>query len=229
MNIRIDFLRVGSDRPNKTIKHIAAVTKREPHLLEQSLKALHEVALAGRLLAAFDEDANDRFVGCIMLWELGLPSCRENWYELGTIYIEPEYRYPQIGFSIADMLYRELLDSFQHLNIIATTTNPNAIKAGYRAGRTRQRRRKQSPTSGSDRLLSRSGRTRLADRLPIRLGTALTLAHDTFVRLFYYSAKGSIFINNINPIPIRKTTKLSAMRFPRPPPLISGTKSEAAM
>jgi len=134
MNIRIDFLRVGSSRLNETIGYIAEITRREPHLLEQSRGALLEVAQAGRLLIACDQDADDCFVGCIMLWELEHPYGDESWYELGTIYVELEYRYPQIGFSVADMLYHKLLDSFQDLNVLGTTTNPNAIKAGERAG-----------------------------------------------------------------------------------------------
>jgi hypothetical protein len=135
MNIRINFLRVGSSRLNETIEYIAELTRREPHLLEQTCENLLEVAQTGRLLIALDQDADNRFVGCIMLWELRHPIFGQlEWYELGTIYVEPEYRYSQTGFSVADMLYRKLLDSFPDLWILGTTTNPSAIKAGHRVG-----------------------------------------------------------------------------------------------
>lgn len=133
MDIRINFLRVASSCFEQTVAHIAEVTRREHHLLEQDLQVLYKVATAGRLIVAVDHDQNDCFVGCIMLWELKHPVLNQSWYELGTIYVEPEYRFPQTGCSVADLLYRKLLDSFAHLDILATTTNPNAIKAGYRA------------------------------------------------------------------------------------------------
>lgn len=133
MDIRINFLRVASSCFEQTVAHIAEVTRREPHLLEQDRQILREVAEAGRLIVAVDHDRSDRFVGCIMLWELKHPVLDQSWYELGTIYVEPEYRYPQTGCSVADLLYRKLLDSFKHLHILATTTNPNAMKAGRRA------------------------------------------------------------------------------------------------
>ena len=133
MDIRINFLRVASSRFEQTVAHIAQVTEREPHLLAQDPKVLRKVAVAERLFVATDHDRDNLFVGCIMLWKLPHPESGLSWYELGTIYVEPEYRYPLTGYSVADLLYRKLLDSFVHDNILATTTNPNAIKAGRRA------------------------------------------------------------------------------------------------
>lgn len=118
--------------------HVEAITRAEKHLLTKTQDDLEPAALDGRVLLAIDTEAGDRVIGCIVLWHLGTDDRGEDWYELGTFVVIPEYRYGAVGPKshkpIADTLYRLLLCEHRDKNILGTTTNPKAIHTGMRHG-----------------------------------------------------------------------------------------------
>lgn len=118
---------------NGWAEEVAQTTLREAHLLPQ--RADHLVALAQeeRIIVAFDLTRDHKVVGCIALWHL-TESEGQTWGEMGSVFVHPEYRHSTSGLELADQLYLELLNAFPHVNILATTTNRAAIRAGERTG-----------------------------------------------------------------------------------------------
>jgi len=112
---------------------VAEATKREVHLLPQRIDQLLELANEDRIIVAFDLSQGRRVVGSIALWHL-VESDDQSWGEMGSVFLLPEYRHSVSGLSVADRLYEELLLAFPHVNVLATTTNRAAVRAGERAG-----------------------------------------------------------------------------------------------
>lgn len=117
---------------------VAQITREEEHLLPQNPGSLRAAAEEGHVLLVVDRDAENRVVGCGVLWPLVVSSI-DPWYELGTIFVIREYRYGSIGQPISDGIYRRIFETFPELNILATTTNEAAKHAGQRNGMIRIR------------------------------------------------------------------------------------------
>ena len=115
---------------------VEKITNHEPHLLPHQAEILRAANATGRVIIAIDLEAHARIVGCIVLWPLYINIRDEaEWNELGTVFVIPEYRYSaNRDLKIADTLYRRMLKAFPHEQILATTTNPSALKSGERAG-----------------------------------------------------------------------------------------------
>lgn len=116
-------------------------TSRERHLLTKSRAELEPAARDGRVLLAvtFKMDkcgGSDwmNIAGCIVLWDLERDPRGVMWYELGTFFVEPHWRFGYTALPIGDALYQTLLDLHPDKNIIGTTTNPSAIHTGMRHG-----------------------------------------------------------------------------------------------
>lgn len=113
-------------------EQIETITRTEKHLLTKTREDLEPAARDGRVTIAIDSRANNRVVGCVVLWHL-----YENWYELGTFLVIPEYRFKsgtRRAMPIGDALYRRLLANNRDKNILGTTTNRSAIRTGQRHG-----------------------------------------------------------------------------------------------
>ena len=109
----------------------------EPHLLPQHPATLRNAAENRRLLVAYSKE-DDVLIGCAALWPLG-ESDEGIWLEFGTVFLIKPYRYRQSGVAVADEIYRRALKAFSSTNILATTANRAAVRAGERAGLIRVR------------------------------------------------------------------------------------------
>lgn len=122
-------------------EQIEKVTREEPHLLPKTREELQPAAEDGRIiLATYDKmdkcGGPDELIvaGCIVLWELERDHHGDLWYELGTFFVRPSFRFSRTGMSIGDTLYGLLLHLHSNKNILATTTNEHAIHTGMRHG-----------------------------------------------------------------------------------------------
>ena len=113
---------------------VAAATKHELHLLPQLLANLKAAGHEDRLVVAADENQENMFVGSIALWPLGVATDSIQWFELGTVFVVPNYRFPNSGLDIADELHRRIMTLANGHNIMATTTNPSERKSWQRVG-----------------------------------------------------------------------------------------------
>lgn len=116
---------------------IERITRAEKHLLTKTREELEPAAKDSRVTIAIDTTENNRVVGCIILWELGVDSQGIPWFELGTFVVVPDHRYKARGpkaMPIGDALYRRLLHAHRKKNILGTTTNIHAIHTGMRHG-----------------------------------------------------------------------------------------------
>lgn len=120
---------------------VKQTTRREKHLLMKTRAELEPAARDGRVLLAvtfrMDKCGGPDWMnvaGCIVLWDLERDPRGMMWYELGTFFVEPFWRFSQTGLPIGDWLYQHLLDLHRDKNIIGTTTNPSAIATGMRHG-----------------------------------------------------------------------------------------------
>ncbi|MBI5793539.1 hypothetical protein HZA87_00410 [Candidatus Uhrbacteria bacterium] len=120
---------------------VEETTRHERHLLTKTRKELEPAALDGRVLLAvhFKMDkcgGSDMMnvAGGIVLWDLERDPRGVMWYELGTFFVEPYWRFEQTHLAIGDTLYQTLLDLHRDKNILGTTTNVSAIKTGMRHG-----------------------------------------------------------------------------------------------
>lgn len=116
---------------------IEIITKAEPHLLTKTREQLEPAVQAGLVTIAIDTTANDRVVGCIVLWELCQDKQGRTWYELGTYVVDEEYRYKAKGphaMPIGYALYHSLLYTHRDKNILGTTTNKRSIHIGRHHG-----------------------------------------------------------------------------------------------
>lgn len=127
------------------IPQIVDATQNEQHLLAKTSLELKVAADKGHIIIAVDTRRNHIVVGCIALWDLTENhrnwisslggNVRDGWYELGTLWVKPEYRFHgDRHMPIADALYRRNLADNQSKNILATTTNLAAIHLGMRHG-----------------------------------------------------------------------------------------------
>jgi len=110
---------------------VAAATQHEPHLLPQLVAAINSAGHEDRLIVATDRHT---FIGSIALWPLGVVTEGVQWFELGTVFVTPEYRFPQSGLDIADELHRRIMTLANGHDIMATTTNPSERKSWQRVG-----------------------------------------------------------------------------------------------
>ncbi len=113
------------------------ITREEPHLLFKSREELEPAARDGRVILAVDRTAENRVVGCIVLWELERDQSGEVWYELGSYVVARQYRFKsgtRRSMPIGDILYRLFLDRYRNSNILGTTTNIKVIHIGQRHG-----------------------------------------------------------------------------------------------
>lgn len=138
----------GSDllRNGWWMAQVAKATENEQHLLTKTKEDLRKVAEQHHIIIAVDTRRRHTVVGCIALWQLterkaeelaafGLLPKEELWYELGTLWVKPDYRFHGTRhMPIADALYRRCLANNQDKNILATTTNLAAIHLGMRHG-----------------------------------------------------------------------------------------------
>lgn len=117
------------------IPAIVNATKTEPHLLSKTSLELRSAAELHHVIIAADTTRNYQVVGCIVLWDLGYDLHHRQWYELGTLWVDPEYRFHgKRHLPIGDAMYRRILVENRDLNILATTTNPKAVHLGERNG-----------------------------------------------------------------------------------------------
>lgn len=117
------------------IPQVIDATKQETHLLTKTEKELQTVRDEHHIIIAVDTRRNHAVVGCIALWHLGKDEHNQDWFELGTLWVKPEYRFRgERHMPIADALYRRILADNQDKNILATTTNLSAIHLGMRHG-----------------------------------------------------------------------------------------------
>lgn len=110
---------------------ISDITHREPHLLPQSVQALQEAADDQRIILAIHQPSG-LIVGCVALWflcEVG----RKRYLELGTVWAHPDFR-SKSDFKVTQGLYQKALATSSEDLVLATTTNPAALKAGKHAG-----------------------------------------------------------------------------------------------
>ncbi|MFC1787967.1 hypothetical protein ACFLZY_02000 [Patescibacteria group bacterium] len=131
IDLEIHFLNQDLD-PQGKIQQIVQITTSEPHLLSQSTNDIAKASKDGRVIIAVDQANPTRLVGCAIVWNLTRDEHGQIWYELGTLFVIPEYRYPVLGMSVADKMYRVLLKTFAKINILATTTSARAAKVGLR-------------------------------------------------------------------------------------------------
>lgn len=113
---------------------VEAITRAEPQLLTKTRLELEPAARAGHVLIAVDVTQNSRVVGGIVLWDLDRDQTGAMWYELGTFFVHPEYRYSHTHLPIGDTLYARLLAENRGKNILGTTGNIHAIHTGARHG-----------------------------------------------------------------------------------------------
>ena len=117
------------------IPQVVDATQNEEHLLTKTSLELRTVAEQHHIIIAVDTRLNYLVVGCIALWHLGRDEQNRDWFELGTLWVHPDYRYHgSRHMPIADALYRRILSENQSKNILATTTNLSAIHLGMRHG-----------------------------------------------------------------------------------------------
>gem|GEM_PF-2526090 len=117
------------------VSQVVAATQGEQHLLTKTSLELKTVMNEHHIIIAVDTRRKHMVVGCIALWRLGVDENECDWFELGTLWVKPEYRFHgERHMPIADALYRRLLANNQDKNILATTTNLRAIHLGMRHG-----------------------------------------------------------------------------------------------
>ena len=115
---------------------IARITAREKHLLPQTREAIREAALKNHFLVVIDTVATAKncIVGFCGLWLLRDDEHNRVWYEFGSVWVHPDYRWKSSGIPVSDEMYHAMLDRHSSLNILATTTNRHAIQVGQRVG-----------------------------------------------------------------------------------------------
>jgi len=113
---------------------VETITTKEPFLLTKTRTELEPAAKDGRVLIAIDTDDAHNVVGCIVLWDLEVSELGVSWYELGTFFVHPTYRFGHTHLPIGDQLYARLLDEHVDKNILGTTGNKKAIHTGERHG-----------------------------------------------------------------------------------------------
>jgi len=123
--------------PTDWANRIADITAREEHLLSQTPENIKRAAVEDRFLVAADfnyQGSSVAIIGFCALWPLGHDDQNQPWYEFGSVWVHPEYRWQQSGIPISDTLYVKMLDSHAAWNILATTTNHHAVGVGRRVG-----------------------------------------------------------------------------------------------
>lgn len=120
--------------PDRWYQEVEAITREEPQLLTKTRKELEPAAQQGHVLIAVDVLADHRVVGGIVLWDLDVDEHNQMWYELGTFFVHPSYRFHHTHIPIGDTLYARLLNENQGKNILGTTANIHAIHTGARHG-----------------------------------------------------------------------------------------------
>jgi hypothetical protein len=117
------------------------MTESEPALLPQKRDGILEAVQRHLVWAAFDDE---RCVGGLVLWPMTEECARTGvaWYELGTVFVVPDYRVGRLIASgqpmpetpVSFMLYAAVLSANGHRNILSTTTNPVIVKLSCRHG-----------------------------------------------------------------------------------------------
>lgn len=120
--------------PDRWYQEVEAITREEPQLLTKTREVLEPAAQQGHVLIAVDVLAGLRVVGGIVLWDLDVDDQNQTWYELGTFFVHPSYRFHHTHIPIGDTLYARLLNENQGKNILGTTANIHAIHTGARHG-----------------------------------------------------------------------------------------------
>ncbi len=117
------------------VSQVVAATQGEQHLLTKTSVELKTVMNEHHIIIAVDTRRKHVIVGCIALWHLGVDEYKKDWFELGTLWVKPDYRFHgSRHMPIADALYRRILADNQDKNILATTTNLSAVHLGARHG-----------------------------------------------------------------------------------------------
>ncbi len=115
-------------------QEVEQITREEPQLLTKTRKELEPASQQGHVLIAVDKETSNRVVGGIVLWDLDVDDQGQMWYELGTFFVHPSYRFHHTQIPIGDTLYARLLKENEGKNILGTTANIHAIHTGARHG-----------------------------------------------------------------------------------------------
>ncbi len=110
--------------------------KTERHLLPQERSGLEQSVVSGLATIAIDT-TNNKFAGCLILWDLGNDEFGRPWFEIGSFLVMPDYRFrsgTKKAMPIGDALYRRVLNNNRDKNILGTTTNRSAVRTGQRHG-----------------------------------------------------------------------------------------------
>lgn len=124
----------GFNAPYNWAEQLAAITRREPHLLAQSAADIADHGRAGRVILAVDKSAESQLVGSIALCPLHVETNGRPWFELMMVYVEEKYRFPLTGLDLVDELHRQIIRLAEGNNLLSTTTNPSEVKSGIRVG-----------------------------------------------------------------------------------------------
>lgn len=96
--------------------------KTEEHLLPQGPMELLKQMLLGRSLVIFYDG---QIIGHASMWPL-----LDNWYELGTVWVHPDYRHHGIG----KIVFSEIVKAHKTRQFMLTTTNPIIMKLSHENG-----------------------------------------------------------------------------------------------
>ncbi len=167
-------------------EQVEAITRAEPQLLTKTRAELEPAAREGHVLIALDTTCDMRVVGGIVLWDLDRDERRQMWYELGTFFVHPEYRFSRTRLPIGDTLYARLLAENVGKNILGTTGNIHAIHTGARHGMQMIRFSDLPEEVRRASCICPSSKTGVTDNTHCRLRDTLCrvrISHDTWMRM----------------------------------------------
>lgn len=113
-------------RPEAIFQSLSDAFSAERHLLPVGPEELQQSFEAGRSMVVLLDSqpvAHTRLV----------PLCTEgDWHELGSTYVPHRFRGHE--YDLCLRMYARFLVNFEHVNILATTTHPGAVKIGKLLG-----------------------------------------------------------------------------------------------
>ena len=113
-------------RVRKMFQDLATKIAKERHLLPQHAAVLLEQYQKGLSMITVKENS-DEIIAHATLWPL---IDKSNWYELGTVWVDPQHR----GKNLMTDIYRKIFENNNEKNILLTTTNPIAMKISLKTG-----------------------------------------------------------------------------------------------
>ena len=115
---RKDFIKL-----NGWAEIVSAATREEKNLLFQPVDKLYEIARDERIILALDE--RDSLVGSVVLWDIG-----DEWNEVGTVYVSPEYR----GRGVGQEILQQAFVMWNGQKIMSTSKNSLFIHIAVKSG-----------------------------------------------------------------------------------------------